>query len=417
MAADLAFLAPPEPHALLRAHRAARAADLPLILGSPAQQRATFGAPSSADIPTVRLMQPIPDVLVLAATSGTSGRTTFVPWTESVLDYQARATVERMGTGPDTRYGLAVSPASAYGFSVVNLTARCGGTLEFFAATDHAAITRALLDRRIDTLDTIPGVWRYLATAAETEPMLARALRRLTVRGVGGEVVPHSLLDRYERLDAPLHNGYGLTEAGPNVSISCGDGYGRRTAGLPLTGTAVRIGHDGAVQVRGPGVTGSVYLPDRGLRANPAVAADGWLDTGDIGTVDAAGRLTLLGRADGLFAGHGRKLHASVIEDTVRDAVPADTEVIALQLDPLGSGAPRVVIALVDPDDAVPGGVVDLTARQRALPIEFRVRDVVRVPRSATVRTGSGKLDRNHLAALASGIIRAREEQPCARVS
>lgn len=416
MAADRALLAPTEPAELQRAHRAASAAGIPLILGAPAQQAATFGAHAEPDAPrTIHLHHPVGDAIVLAATSGTSGRSRFVPWTEAILDYQARATMERMSTDSGTRYGLAVSPSSAYGFSVVNLTERRGGTLDYFAATDHGAITRALLDHRIDTLDTIPGVWRYLATAAAAEPALVRALRRLRVRGVGGEVVSHGLLDSYDELGTPLHNGYGLTEAGPNVSISCGAGYGRHTAGLPLTGTEVRVRTDGAVMVSGPGVAAALYDPDRGLVRNPAVDGAGRLDTGDIGSLDAAGRLTLLGRADGLFAGHGRKLHATVIEETVRAALPGDPEIVALHLDPLGSGTLRVVIALVDEGDD--GPAVDLSARQRNLPIEFRVREVVRVPRSATARTGSGKLDRNQLAALVTRILREREELSCQRVS
>lgn len=420
MNAERAVLAPSEPLELLRI---VRNTELPLILGSPAQQASMFTSsvskPSAeTNDPTVQLPHPVPGVRVLAATSGTSGRAKYIPWTESVLDYQAKATLERMGTGSDTRYGLALSPTSSYGFSVVNLTQRCGGHIEFFAATNHVSIIDALLDHRIDTLDTIPGVWRYLATVAESNPALTRGLRHLSVRGVGGEVVPNELLDRYERLSAPLHNGYGLTEAGPNVSISCGNGYGRHTAGLPLTGTSLQIRSGGGVHVRGPGVTTSIYLPDRGIVPNQAVDSSGWLDTGDIGSLDPTGRLTLLGRADGLFAGHGRKLHASVIEDTVRAALPGKSDVIALQLDPFGSGHLRVVLALVDDDDSAADSTAsDLAVRQRSLPAEFRVRTVVRVHPSQTARTASGKLDRNHLASLISGMIRAREEQSCGRVS
>ncbi len=413
---DRAVLAPADPGGLIEAYERARTEGMPLVLGTAVQQAATFGAAASRGVPQViRLAGPASGALVLAATSGTGGRSKFVPWSDEVLDYQATATALRMGTGPDTRYGLALSPISAYGFSVVNLTRRLGGSLRAFAATDHVAITRALLDGRIDTLDTIPGVWRYLATTATGEPALSAALRRLTVRGVGGEVVPHALLDRYEAMGAPLHNGYGLTEAGPNVSISCGDGYGRRTVGTPLSGTDVRVREDGGVLVRGPGVAGAVFTRGQGAAPDPAVGADGWLDTGDIGALDAGGRLTIVGRASGLFAGHGRKVHATVIEETVRDLVSEETDVVALQLDPNGTGTPRVVIALVG--DAGAERPVEPDSRQRGLPVEFRVRDVVHVCRSDTARTASGKLDRNHLAALVTRALQVREEEACERVS
>ncbi len=412
------MVAPSHVDDLLIAIQGADKAGVPIVLGTPEQRSATFGnTVGSTGIPLVELPVKSDDVRVLAATSGTTGRARFVAWTEEVLDHQARATTARICTGPHTRYGLALSVTSSYGFSVMNIAARIGGTVTAFSPTDHNSIIEAICAGTIDTLDTVPGVWRYLAAACSLRPDLLDAMTRLQVRGVGGEVVPHSLLDFYAASGAPLHNGYGLTEAGPNVAISYGAAYGVHTVGTALDGNRIRVTDDGAVLVAGPSVAHCMLdTTSRQYVDNPAVDADGWLDTGDIGALDDAGRLTILGRSDGLLVGHGKKLHSSIVEETFRDLASDSADLVALQLDPHRTGRPRVVIAVIDdPATASMRLGTEFTARTRQFPPEFRVREIVRVGRDEVRTTASGKLDRRDLSALVTMYLESNGGSRCVR--
>jgi acyl-CoA synthetase (AMP-forming)/AMP-acid ligase II len=111
-----------------------------------------------------------------------------------------------------------------------------------------------------------------------------------------------------------LMTGYGLTEAG-NVTLSRpGDSFEdvAATAGLPCDGVEVRIADDGEVLVRGYNVMQG-YFDDPGATAE-AIEADGWLHTGDMGTLDAAGRLRIDGRKKDMFIVGGFNAYPAEIE-------------------------------------------------------------------------------------------------------
>jgi long-chain acyl-CoA synthetase len=99
--------------------------------------------------------------------------------------------------------------------------------------------------------------------------------------------------------------GYGLTETAGGGFINRPDNYKLGTVGLPFEGTDVRINDDGEVQIQGPCVmAGYHHLPDATAEA---FTDDGWLRTGDRGTVDDDGFLTITGRIKELFKTSGGK--------------------------------------------------------------------------------------------------------------
>jgi long-chain acyl-CoA synthetase len=99
--------------------------------------------------------------------------------------------------------------------------------------------------------------------------------------------------------------GYGLTESAGAGFINRPDNYKLGTVGLPFDGTDVRISDDGEVQIHGPLVmTGYHNLPDK---TDEAMTDDGWLRSGDRGTLDEDGFLTITGRIKELFKTSGGK--------------------------------------------------------------------------------------------------------------
>jgi long-chain acyl-CoA synthetase len=99
--------------------------------------------------------------------------------------------------------------------------------------------------------------------------------------------------------------GYGLTEAAGGDVFNLPDHYKLGTVGLPFKGTEVRIGAGGEVQLRGPNVMVGYHNMPEATAA--AFTDDGWLRTGDEGSVDAEGFLSITGRIKDMFKTSGGK--------------------------------------------------------------------------------------------------------------
>jgi long-chain acyl-CoA synthetase len=134
------------------------------------------------------------------------------------------------------------------------------------------------------------------------DPLLERLVRRTVRARFGGRL--HMIMSGGARLEPdigwfflalgmPLMQGYGQTEAGPVISANAPDRIHIDTVGRPLKGVEVRIAEDGEILVRGELVmTGYWGRPEE----TEAVIRDGWLHTGDIGTLDAEGYLRITDR-------------------------------------------------------------------------------------------------------------------------
>ncbi|HTK37518.1 MAG TPA: long-chain fatty acid--CoA ligase [Pyrinomonadaceae bacterium] len=114
-----------------------------------------------------------------------------------------------------------------------------------------------------------------------------------------------------------IMQGYGLTETSPVISSN--NPYSARlsTVGKPIRNVTVRVASDGEIEVNGPGVMLGYYKKDDATR--DAFTQDGWFRTGDIGTLDADGFLTITDRKKELFKTSGGKYIApSPIEQMIR---------------------------------------------------------------------------------------------------
>ncbi|GAA3537330.1 AMP-dependent synthetase/ligase [Nocardioides daeguensis] len=99
--------------------------------------------------------------------------------------------------------------------------------------------------------------------------------------------------------------GYGMTENSAGATVNHPDAYKIGTVGQPFPGTEVRIGEGGEVQLKGPHVMAGYH--NRPEATAEAITADGWLRTGDKGSLDADGFLTITGRIKELFKTSGGK--------------------------------------------------------------------------------------------------------------
>jgi malonyl-CoA/methylmalonyl-CoA synthetase len=176
-------------------------------------------------------------------------------------------------------------------------------------------------------------------------------LSRLRLVVSGSAPLPASVWTRLrDAAGIEVLERYGMTET---MMLTGNPWHGERipgTVGMPFPDVELRVSAAGEVEVRGPSVfAGYLGRPDA---TADAFTADGWFRTGDLGTLDADGRLTLIGRASDLIISAGFNVYPREVEDALRahDEV-LDIAVVGVPDEQWG----EVVTACVVLSDAVSG--------------------------------------------------------------
>lgn len=163
----------------------------------------------------------------------------------------------------------------------------------------------------------------------------------------GAADIPVELIRRvHEELPfQTLATGYGLTEAGTATLSRPGDSFTdiATTVGRACDGVEVRI-DDGEVLVRGYSVMQGYF--DDPVATAEAIDSEGWLHTGDLGTLDEAGRLRIVGRKKDMFIVGGFNAYPAEIEGFLLEhPAVAQVAVIGVDDDRLGQVGKAFVVA------------------------------------------------------------------------
>jgi len=169
---------------------------------------------------------------------------------------------------------------------------------------DIGKLHDSLLRTKAHTAIFIPELLNALVSAMEQG---SSPLPHLRFFAVGGASVPKVLLIRAQKLGLPVYQGYGLSECASVVALNTVDENNIGTVGKPLQHIEVKLAEDDEILVKGVqflGYTGSVFAENQE-----------WFATGDIGTIDAEGYLSIKGRKKNIFiTSFGRNVSPEWVE-------------------------------------------------------------------------------------------------------
>ncbi len=139
---------------------------------------------------------------------------------------------------------------------------------------------------------------------------------RMRVAYSGAAPISPEVLLFFQSIGLNLLEGYGQTEGSGVTSANRTTQYRLGTVGLPVPGVQVRIAEDGEILMRSPGVFKGYFKDEK---ATAQAIEDGWLHTGDIGELDSAGYLRIIGRKkDIIITAGGKNISPQHIENLLK---------------------------------------------------------------------------------------------------
>ncbi len=330
--------------------KAAALADVPVRLVGPIPAEAPL--PKLADdvagvepLTTYVSRQP-EDPAVVIYTSGTTGKPKGAILTH--LNMVMNATVSAFDCNDTAVDDVALGCLPLFhifGQSVsMNSVFRVGATLVLQPRFDADGAIELMLRHKVNTFHGVPQMYLALVPEGKARRAAGQPLPELKIAVSGGAALPAAVLEAFNAtFQAEIMEGYGLSETSPTATVnqpSLGTRAG--TVGHAIWGVEVEIaraeieeriellptGELGEIVIRGHGVfTGYLDNPE----ATAEAIVDGWFRTGDLGTKDAAGYVTIVDRKKDMVLRGGFNVYPREVEETLlRHPAIRDVAVIGL---------------------------------------------------------------------------------------
>jgi long-chain acyl-CoA synthetase len=142
---------------------------------------------------------------------------------------------------------------------------------------------------------------------------------RLRVGISGGAPLAQEILEFFHTLDILILEGYGLTECTTAATVNRMNAFRFGTVGLPYDGVELELADDGEILIRCPTVFGGYYKDEEATRE--VLGDDGWLRSGDIGSIDGDGFLSITDRKkDILVTAGGKNVAPQNLENALKSS-------------------------------------------------------------------------------------------------
>ena len=247
-----------------------------------------------------------PEAAYIVSTSGSEGHPRGVLLTDGNLAAAVAGSRERLGNDQDDSWLCVLPLFHVGGLSILWRQAEAGAPV--------------LLRDRFET-DSVAAALERVTFASLVPVMLHRLLRTgqewtgLSVALIGGAAADDRLLSAARSAGIPAIPTYGMTETCSQIATSAVGAALDGTVGVALEGAEIRVvaagqsvvGAEGRIEVRGPMVS-------PGYVGEARRAPDAWFTTGDIGTIDGEGRLSVMGRSDRVIISGGENVHPLAVE-------------------------------------------------------------------------------------------------------
>lgn len=334
----------------------------------------TLGASvSEADLDARISAQKADDLATLIYTSGTTGQPKAVMMSHDNLTWTATSAIQLIGLQPGESV-VSYLPLSHVAEQIVSIHGPmvAGGTTFFAESMD--ALGDNLREIRPHIFLGVPRVWekiqaKVMAAGAQNPPLrkkIAAWARRIGLQSnlaeqEGGKKsffyplakkivfskvrerlgldrcrfqitsaapISRDTLEFFLSLDIPLYEVYGMSECAGPATVSVPGNYRTGKTGVCLPGAELKIAPDGEICMRGRHVF-SGYLKNAEATAE-ALDADGWLHSGDIGTIDDKGFLQITDRKkDLLITAGGENIAPQLIEGMLK-SIPVIAQAVVL---------------------------------------------------------------------------------------
>lgn len=336
------------------------------------------------------------DLAAILYTSGTTGRSKGVMLTRENLASNAEALVGLWQFTESDVLLHALPVFHTHGlFVATNCVLYSGASMIFHRAFQPAAVLAALPGATV--MMGVPTFYtRLLADVGLTREATSHV--RLFISG-SAPLSPATHAEWQERTGHAILERYGMTETNMITSNPYDGARKAGTVGLPLPGVEVRIagpegvlpqGEAGAIEVRGPNVfKGYWRLPEKTAEE----FRDGWFVTGDMGSFDAEGYLSILGRAKDLVITGGLNVYPAEVEAALDDLPGiAASAVIGVPHPDFGEAVVACVVGPVEPESVRAA----LRERLAAFKIPKRVLILDELPRNAMGKVQKAELRQVH---------------------
>lgn len=275
-----------------------------------------------------------------------------------------------------------------------------------FLQPEH--LSRLIGEERATVSGGVPTVWNDLVRFGDSNPIDLSSLRTVLC---GGSAVPRALMEKLQdRYGVAMIQGWGMTETSPLAAVAYPPRRARPEeamdyrvqAGRLVPGVELRIVTDdgsiaprdgaseGEIQVRGPWVTAGYHLDPSTEKFD-----DGWLRTGDVGSVDHQGFIRITDRAKDVIKSGGEWISSVTLENELAGHPGVVEAAVVGVPDPRWEERPLACVVLAPDADVSVDALQDFLAERVArwwLPERWAIIDAV-------PRTGVGKFDKKVLRA------------------